>query len=125
MWGVNRLMWKHSGTRDSGLNKNCRLVLQALEYKKKLTSAQEIHVWLKENIPDKAPGLTTIYRAVDSLSRLNLIQGVDIGDGERRYERVKPGEHHHHLICTTCSHSIHLDQCLVDALAGRVERQHD
>jgi Fur family ferric uptake transcriptional regulator len=45
-----------------------------------------------------------------------LVQAVDLGDGERRYELIEPGEHHHHIICDNCRSSIHLDQCLVEEL---------
>ena len=56
--------------------------------KSQLSSAQEVHLWLKQDVPHDAPGLTTIYRAIETLLKLNLIQCVDFGDGEKRYERV-------------------------------------
>ena len=43
-----------------------------------------------------------------------LVQEVVLGDGERRYEVVHPGEHHHHLVCQSCNKSVHLDECLVE-----------
>ncbi len=68
------------------------------------------------NEDDKAPGLTTVYRSLESLVSEGLVQAVDLGDGERRYELVKPGEHHHHLVCESCRQSVHLDQCLIEEL---------
>lgn len=106
------------------LNRGCELVLQALAANQKLTSAQDIHLWLKHNAPIDAPGLTTVYRAVETLLKLDLIQAVDFGDGEKRYERVEPGDHHHHLLCTSCMNSIHLDQCFIDKLVQNVEARH-
>ncbi len=49
-------------------------------------------------------GLTTVYRTLDLLVRMGLINKLDIGDGQSRYESTsgKKKEHHHHLICTDC-----------------------
>ena len=105
------------------LNKGTHRVLQALQEMQRLSSAQEICFWLKEHNPDDAPALTTVYRAIESLQKLDLVQSVDIA-GERRYEAIEPGEHHHHLICTSCRSSIHLDQCFVETLEQTVEKHH-
>lgn len=116
-------MW-HKGAARYRLNKGCRIVLQALEQSQKLCSAQEICQWLKTNLPAEAPALTTVYRAIDSLLQLDLIQSVDIGDGEKRYESVEPGQHHHHLICLECLQSAHLEECFVESLMKKVEEVH-
>jgi Fur family ferric uptake transcriptional regulator len=48
-------------------------------------------------------GLASIYRALDLLDRLRLVQRFDVGEGTARYEPAHPGgEHHHHLVCQTC-----------------------
>ena len=105
------------------LNRSSHLVMQALGKNERLSSAQEIHLWLKQNEPD-APGLTTIYRALDSLLSLHMIQIVDLRDGERRYEPIEPGRHHHHLICEGCRANIHMDQCFVDNLTSAIKERH-
>ncbi len=114
------------GNRKTGeqrLTKGCRRVLAALEQMDNLTSAQDIHGMLRQSAPE-APGLTTVYRSLDSLVALGLVQSVDIGDGEKRYELVVPGEHHHHLICQHCRASIHLDECLVANLEQSIMSQY-
>ena len=105
------------------LSRASSLVLGLLGKNAKLFSAQEIYFWLKQNEAE-APALTTVYRSIDTLLKHNLIQAVDIGDGEKRYERVAPGEHHHHLICTNCLSSIHLDFCYLSTLAESIESRH-
>ena len=108
---------KHSAPVISNdrLTKGCKRVLEVLERTKELSSAQDIHGQLRaEEL--SAPGLTTVYRSLESLVTLGLVQAVDLGDGERRYELIEPGEHHHHIICDDCRSSIHLDQCLVEEL---------
>ena len=97
--------------------------MKALENMKRLSSAQEIYVWLRQNEAHTL-GLTTIYRALETLLTERLVQAVDLGDGEKRYEAVQPGHHHHHLICQNCRANIHLDNCFVDNLTDAIMARH-
>lgn len=99
--------------KRNGLTKGAQVVLDALEQVKELASAQDIYGRLRQSA-DKAPGLTTVYRSLESLVAMGYVQSVDLGDGEKRYEVVNPGEHHHHLICDKCGESNHLDLCMVE-----------
>lgn len=105
------------------MTKGCKKVLEALEQFEELSSAQDIHGKLRTGAGD-APGLTTIYRSLESLVGMGLVQSVDLGDGERRYELVKPGEHHHHLVCQGCRSSVHLDQCLIEEFEGSIRQKY-
>lgn len=105
--------------KRTGLTKGARIVLEVLEDTKELASAQEIYGQLR-NHGEKAPGLTTVYRALDSLVAKGYVQSVDLGDGEKRYEVVEPGEHHHHLVCESCGKSNHLDQCVVEEIEDTI-----
>ena len=58
--------------------------------------AQEIHVALGAKV-----GLASVYRVLDTLVELGLIQRVDVGDGIVRYEPMR-ADHHHHLVCDGC-----------------------
>lgn len=106
--------------KRSGLTKGARIVLDALEESTELASAQEIYGKLRQLEGDKAPGLTTVYRALEALVAKGYVQSVDLGDGEKRYEVVEPGEHHHHLICESCGQSNHLDQCVIEEIEGTI-----
>ena len=45
----------------------------------------------------------SIYRILDELERLRLVQKVQVGQEMARYEPVRAGEgHHHHLVCENC-----------------------
>jgi len=45
----------------------------------------------------------SIYRILDELERLGLVQRVETGQAMVRYERVCEREqHHHHLVCDEC-----------------------
>jgi len=49
-------------------------------------------------------GLATVYRTLDLLTRMGVIQKFDFGDGKARYELMMDdtSPHHHHLVCTVC-----------------------
>lgn len=98
-------------------------MLDALGHSKELSSAQDIYGRLRQS-NEKAPGLTTVYRALESLVALGYVQAVDLGDGEKLYEVVEPGEHHHHLVCEGCGLSNHLDQCMVEEFEGAIRAKY-
>jgi Fur family ferric uptake transcriptional regulator len=56
-------------------------------------------------IDRKLPGVgrATVYRSLEQLEGLGLIQRVDVGGDAAGYERVDPsGHHHHHIVCEQC-----------------------
>ncbi|HEX2161394.1 MAG TPA: Fur family transcriptional regulator [Thermoleophilaceae bacterium] len=64
-------------------------------------TAREIADLLRER--GNGVGLASIYRALDLLDRLGLVQRFDVGEGVARYEAALPGgDHHHHLVCESC-----------------------
>ncbi len=45
----------------------------------------------------------SVYRILDELERLGLVQRVETGQTMVRYERVcEQEQHHHHLVCDEC-----------------------
>jgi Fur family transcriptional regulator, ferric uptake regulator len=48
-------------------------------------------------------GRATVYRALEQLESLGLVQRVDLGGEAAGYERLDPeGHHHHHIVCQRC-----------------------
>jgi Fur family ferric uptake transcriptional regulator len=48
-------------------------------------------------------GIASVYRVLEQLAELRLVQRVDIGDGVARFEPAQAdGDHHHHLVCDDC-----------------------
>ena len=83
-----------------------KAILDLLSKTSKHMSAQEIYDSLLKLYP--GIGLSTVYRTLDLLSRMGLVNKLNIGEGKSRYE-YRPGEeseHHHHLICTKCGRII-------------------
>jgi Fur family ferric uptake transcriptional regulator len=45
----------------------------------------------------------SIYRILEELERLRLVQKVQVGQDMARYEPIRGAEeHHHHLVCDNC-----------------------
>ncbi|HLB22197.1 MAG TPA: transcriptional repressor, partial [Solirubrobacteraceae bacterium] len=45
----------------------------------------------------------SVYRVMDELEEIGLVQRVEIRQGMVRYEPVRHGPgHHHHLVCDNC-----------------------
>jgi Fur family ferric uptake transcriptional regulator len=52
-------------------------------------------------------GRATVYRAIEQLEELGLVQRIDLGGDSAAYEKVDPrGHHHHHLVCNRCGRVI-------------------
>jgi Fe2+ or Zn2+ uptake regulation protein len=56
-------------------------------------------------------GRATVYRAVEMLAHVGLLNRIEFADGTHQY-RVCGGGHHHHLTCTRCRRVVDIDLCL-------------
>ena len=67
---------------------------------------------LQENVRKTQPdvSLDTIYRNLTLLTDLGIVHEIHRPSGNV-YELVKPGHHHHHLICTECGKTECIDIC--------------
>jgi Fur family transcriptional regulator, ferric uptake regulator len=76
-------------------------VLELLASETCCLGAQEIFERLRD---DRRPvGIASVYRALEVLVELRLVQRVDLGEGVARFEARRPdGEHHHHVVCDDC-----------------------
>jgi Fur family transcriptional regulator, ferric uptake regulator len=68
---------------------------------------------------DVAVGRASIYRALEQLEGLGLVQRIEVCRGTAGFERVDPtGHHHHHAICRDCGRMVPFeDSSLEKALA--------
>ena len=44
----------------------------------------------------------TVYRTLAVLESAGFVEGLDAGDGRRRFEHVLGHAHHDHMVCTRC-----------------------
>ena len=100
-------------------------VVAFLDEQRCCLSAQEIHEGIRAQ--GGAVGVASVYRALETLAALRLVQRVDVGDGVARFEPAGADghhHHHHHLVCGDCGRvepftDERLERELADA-AGRL-----
>lgn len=103
------------------------LVLQVLaENRDKHMTAEDIYELVKEDYPEI--GLATIYRTVQLLLEMQLVDRISLDDGCVRYEigdslGEKSRHHHHHLICRTCGKVLAFRDDLLEELEAHIERE--
>ena len=73
-------------------------------------------------LPKGGCDLATIYRAMQLLEKLRMVQRFDFGDGMARFELVNEGDdgHHHHLICTKCADVVEIQECFPPEIEQRI-----
>jgi Fur family transcriptional regulator, ferric uptake regulator len=105
-------------------------ILEALENRPdKHLTAEEIYECVKQKNPDI--GLATVYRTIQLLAELNLIDKLNLGDGFVRYEIGSRGDentahhHHHHLICLNCGDVLTFQGDLLENLERSIEQAMD
>ncbi|MDQ3587955.1 MAG: transcriptional repressor [Actinomycetota bacterium] len=71
-------------------------------------------------------GSASIYRTLELLERLKLVQRVDVGEGLARYEPALPdGDHHHHVVCDRCGKVAAFEDEALEAAIHRLSRRLD
>jgi Fur family ferric uptake transcriptional regulator len=67
-------------------------------------------------------GRATIFRALDLLLELGVLERLDLPSGEHAYVRCEP-IHHHHVVCSGCGRAAEIDdaglRAVVDTIAER------
>lgn len=86
-------------------------------------TAEEIFELVKVDCPDI--GLATVYRTIQLLSELHLIDRINFDDGFVRYEMGTASERgqkhrHHHLICLKCGKVVSFRGDLLEELENKI-----
>lgn len=66
-------------------------------------------------------GRASVYRALEQLELLGLVQRIEVSRGTAGYERVEPdGHHHHHAICRECGRMVPFEDPTLEQAIGKV-----
>lgn len=103
------------------MKKSAVRVLQSLQQSGGFASAQEVHQLITRQ--GERIGLTTIYRALQSLQHENLVDVLRRDDGEAVY-RLCGEAHHHHLVCKKCGKTVEVDGGAIEKWADTVATEY-
>jgi len=96
-----------------------RIVVEFLGRQGCCLSAQEIHDGVRSG--GARAGIASVYRALEGLDELGLVQRVDLGDGVARFEPARAeGDHHHHLVCDDCGKVEPFEDTALESAIARV-----
>jgi Fur family ferric uptake transcriptional regulator len=99
-----------------------RVLLELLDSQTCALSAVEIEDALRTS--ERPVARASIYRILDELERLGLIQKVQVGQAMARYEPVRGGqEHHHHLVCDSCGTVIPFSDSRLESAIQEISRR--
>ena len=114
----------HAVLSQAGLKRGAsrERVIELLATKPCALSAVEIEDELRAN--GRPTGRASVYRVLDLLVEHGLVERLEVGDGQARFERSHPdGEHHHHLVCDRCGRLVAFDDPGLERAIGRLSER--
>ena len=81
-----------------------------IENEKDHLSAEDVYLKVKDKAPEI--GLATVYRTLELLAELKVVDKINFGDGV-----------HHHLVCMECGRVDEIDEDLLPEVENRVENE--
>lgn len=66
-------------------------------------------------------GRATIFRSLDVLAELGLVERLDLPNGEHAYVACEPA-HHHHVVCSSCGRSTEVGDLGIGEMSEAIER---
>lgn len=94
-----------------------------LENEEDHLSAEDVFMLVKDKAPEI--GLATVYRTLELLSDMHVLEKMNFGDGVARYDLRNDSSHHHHhhLICVQCGAVDEIMEDWLGPLEERLEQQ--
>src|SRR6185369_6574157 len=85
-------------------------------------SVEELYLKVKASNP--GIGHATVYRTLKLFAEAGLAREILLHDGQTRYEHVMAGEHHDHLVCTSCNAIIEFEDETIEKLQNEIASRH-
>ena len=68
-------------------------------------------------------GRASVYRALEQLEELGLVQRIEVCRGTAGYERIESdGHHHHHAICRDCGRMVPFEDSSLERAIGELSK---
>lgn len=109
---------RDAGGRVTGAR---RAILTALvEHQGEHPTVEQIMTSVQAGSPDIAE--STVYRFLDELERLGVVEPVRVGNGPTAYHFADHTDHHH-LFCTQCGKQVEVPSRVFDPLRAKLGRE--
>ena len=89
------------------------MIIDVLHRAEKHITQEEIHKQVSAIYPEV--NKSTVYRTLELLKKLNLVDETDLGGNKLYYHHAEHG-HHHHLICQKCGKTVEIDEEVFDPI---------
>jgi Fur family ferric uptake transcriptional regulator len=113
---------KYLERRGLKLTSERRLLFDEIFERHEHLEADELLVRLRSK--HKKISRATIYRTLELLVDSGIVGRVRIGEAGYRYERLRAGDHHDHIICDQCGRVIEFFEPRIEALQDEVAERH-
>ena len=97
------------------------LIVAIIHDSKGHVTAEDVHTRVTEQYP--FVDISTVYRTLQLLKKLHLVNETDLGGGRVEYELAQEARHHH-LVCRRCGATSPLDDEMIDPLRARLLKKH-
>lgn len=85
-------------------------------------SVEELYLKIKAGYP--GIGQATVYRTLKLFVEAGLAREILLHDGQTRYEHIISGEHHDHMVCTSCNTIIEFEDETIENLQSEIASRH-
>ena len=95
-----------------------------IENEKDHLSAEDVYLKVKDKAPEI--GLATVYRTLELLAEIKVLDKINFGDGVARFDLRKEGakHFHHHLLCLECGTIEEVEEDLLGEVEQIVESRY-
>lgn len=71
---------------------------------------------------DLGIGRATVFRSLDLLTELEVLERIDLPNGDHAYVACEPEQHHHHLVCDRCGRVIEVEDRGLGSAIDEIQR---
>ena len=103
------------------MTKQRQAVLDELTRVNDFRSAQQIFEDL--HLQGQRVGLATVYRNLTAMAESGEVDQVRSTEGETLYRECERAEHHHHIVCRQCGHTVEVAGGELESWIGRVSAE--
>jgi len=68
-------------------------------------------------------GRATLFRNLDLFTELGALERLDLPSGEHAYVACEPEQHHHHVVCRSCSKAVEVEDSGLQSVVAEIARR--